>query len=154
ATLPASLCAETGYNAWLRYAPLSEVAARPYRDSVPAVVANLGSNSPERSAQQELIRGLRGMLNRNLREDSRVPAEAAIILGTLTDLQKSAPQLGLTATLPPDGFWLKSVTVNRVRYTVITAQNDRGVLYGGFAFLRRIALNEPVTDLDIKQTPS
>src|SRR5262245_39137217 len=119
ALLPASLFAETGYNAWLRYAQLGDSAARPYRDSVPAVVANLGNAVTERSAQQELIRGLRGMLNRNLRGDSRMPPESAIILGTLSEIQKSAPQLGVTATLSPDAYWLKTVTVNRVRYTVI-----------------------------------
>ena len=30
-----------------------------------------------------------------------------------------------------------------IRYTVITAANDRGVLYGAFALLRKIALGEP-----------
>ena len=38
-------------------------------------------------------------------------------------------------------------------YTVITAANDRGVLYGAFALLRKIALGESIAELDEKQAP-
>src|ERR1041385_3811971 len=40
------------------------------------------------------------------------------------------------------------------KHLVIAAANDRGVLYGAFALLRKIGLGEPIADLDEKQTPS
>jgi alpha-glucuronidase len=153
ATLLVPLHAESGANAWLRYAALDETSARPYRISLPAAVVNYTATPVAQSAQRELLRGIRGMLGRTLRVQSGLPKESAIVLGTLADLKHAAPQLRLEADLPPDAWWLTSASVNGVAYTVITAANDRGVLYGTFAFLRKIALGEPVEPLDEKQSP-
>jgi alpha-glucuronidase len=152
--IPVSVHAETGYDTWLRYAALDDVAARQYRTAVPTVVTALRNAGVEHAAQQELIRGIRGMLGRRLRADSRVPGEAAIVLGTLADFRRTAPQFALVASLEPDGYWLKTVRVNGTRYTAVTAANNRGVLYGSFALLRKIALGESVAELDEKQSPS
>lgn len=135
--------AETGYNAWLRYAPVATPPA------MPAVVSVLGDFTLEASAQQELIRGLRGMTARTLRAESGLPKEGAIVLGTLAELAKSAPEWHLTATLSPDGYWLKTVN----KYTVVAGADERGVLYGAFALLRKISLGEPVSALDERQSP-
>lgn len=147
------LHAETGRSAWLRYAGLNGVSVRQYRDAVPAVVASLGGAAPVESARQEVLRGIRGMLGRTLRVESGAPTESAIVLGTLDAVRQAFPQAGLDGDLEPDAFWLKTVQAAGRRYTIVTAANDRGVLYGAFAFLRKIALGEPVTGLDEKQTP-
>src|SRR5690348_12711891 len=97
-----SLHAETGYRAWLRYAPLEEPALSQYRQSLPAVVSTAGTSVLEGSARDELVRGVRGMLGRTMRTAGGPPAESAIVLGTLTELS----DLQLRADLPPDGFWL------------------------------------------------
>jgi alpha-glucuronidase len=149
----AALPAEDGSAAWLRYAALDEMAARGYRQAVPAVVVAAGAAAPIDSAQRELIRGIRGMLGRTLRVEAHVPRESAIVIGTLDEIQKAAPQFGLSAKLEPDGFWLKTIAEAGVPYTVVTAENDRGVLYGAFALLRKIALGEAVDRLDERQTP-
>ena len=149
----AALHAETGANAWLRYAALDENAARPYRQTLPAVVTSIGDGAPVVSARDELVRGIRGMLGRTLRVEDRVPAESAIVLGTVADLRKAEPQFAITEKLEADGFRLKAVTANGVRYTIITGSNTRGVLYGAFALLRKIALGQPLSDLDETQTP-
>jgi alpha-glucuronidase len=120
---------------------------------VPAVVAGLGDAVPIESARRELLLGIRGMLGRTVRLDSRVPNESAIVLGALSRMRQAFPQLDAAADLEPDGYWLKTVRAGTVRYTIVTAANDRGVLYGAFALLRKIALGEPVGDLDEKQSP-
>jgi alpha-glucuronidase len=142
--LAAALHAETGANAWLRYAALDEAAGRRYRDVLPAAIASLDSSPVTASAQQELIRGIRGMLGRTLRMEA---SEGAIVLGTLAQV---GPRFSLVANLGPDGYWLKTVN----RSIIITAQNDRGVLYGAFALLRKIALGESINNLDEKQAPA
>ena len=43
--------------------------------------------------------------------------------------------------------------VNGARYTVVAAENDRGVLYGTFALLRHIALADQVIDLNESSDP-
>ena len=70
------------------------------------VVVMLGHSPVVEAAQGELIRGVRGMLGRTLREETSLPQEKAIVLGTLADVQEFAPGLKLTPKLRPDGYWL------------------------------------------------
>jgi alpha-glucuronidase len=147
----ASLYGETGYDAWLRYAPLN--SSHPYRATMPAVVSSLDSSVLVASARAELIRGVRGITGRTLRAETGLPRENAILLGTFASLAKESPQLGLHADLKPDGYWLKTVATGNRRYTVIAAVNDRGVLYGAFALLRKMALGEPIDHLDERESP-
>src|SRR5215475_1179467 len=75
----------------------------------------------------------------------------SIVLGKIDTVRRIA---GIAATLPPDGYWLKSLTLNGTRHIVITGANDAGVLYGTFAFLRKVALSESIGELDEKQSPA
>jgi alpha-glucuronidase len=125
-----TLRAETGYDGWLRYTP--------HPATVPPIVATLGKSPLLGSAQSELIRGVRGITGLTLRTASAIPQEPAIVLDTQA------------STLPPDAYWIKSVNRN----IVVTAQNDRGVLYGTFALLRKIQLGEPLNNLDDRQIPA
>ena len=145
--------AEDGSSGWLRYTALEESAARSYRQPAPRVVTAIGDDALVESARQELIRGIRGMLGLRLRVETRVSHESTFVLGTLGGLRKAAPQLALAGNLEPDAFWLKTVTVAGVRYTVVAAADARGVLYGVFGLLRKMALGEPIDRLDEKQTP-
>src|SRR5262245_11616107 len=151
---PLTLHAETGYDMWLRYAALDEAASRQYRAALPGVVTILGDNPVERSGQEELTRGIRGMLGRTLRVEARLPNESALVLGTLDEFRRAAPQLGIAANLSADGYLLKTVRANGTRHIVIAATNDRGVLYGVFSLLRKIALGEPIAELSDQQSPA
>ena len=151
--IPAAVHAESGYDAWLRYARLEEQTARRYFDVMPAVVVSFGTEATVQSAREELVRGVRGMLNRNLRVETRMPTEPAIVIGTITRLRQAAPQFAPSGSVDADGFWLRTVRASGGRSIVITAQNDRGLLYGTFALLRKIALGESLAELDQKETP-
>ncbi|MBI4874234.1 MAG: glucosiduronase [Acidobacteria bacterium] len=146
----AMLCAETGHEAWLRYSPVEDAPSQQRYRVLPAAVVALGDSPVVLNARQELIRGIGGMLSRTPRIESRLPKERAIVLGTLSDLPASLRPAG---ELKPDGFHIKTITAGGVSHVVIAASNDRGVLYGVFALLRRIALRESVTLLDDKQEP-
>src|SRR5690348_18384164 len=65
-------CAETGADAWLRYAPIGKQTAQKY-SALPAAVVVIGDSPVLGSAKDELIRGIRGMLGRTLREDKKLP---------------------------------------------------------------------------------
>ncbi|HTS25299.1 MAG TPA: alpha-glucuronidase family glycosyl hydrolase [Bryobacteraceae bacterium] len=152
--LAGNLCGETGAAAWLRYEPLSDSAVRQYRTSVPAELVIYGKSPVIESAQSELIRGVRGMLGHTLRIESGLPAESALVLGTLAQLRQEAPQLHLDAALGPNGFWLTTVHVGGgAAHTVIAGADDAGVLYGVFAYLRKIGTGDPVAPLSDQQTP-
>jgi alpha-glucuronidase len=140
--------AESGYDAWLRYAPLEGNSLAHASRDLPSVVSTTSSGL-ESSAQQEFIRGVKGMLGRTLRAESGIPKESAVVIGTFQELA----QFNLAANLAPDGFLLKTIQSGDVRYIVISGLNDRGVLYGTFALLRKIALGQPIDTLDVKESP-
>jgi alpha-glucuronidase len=154
ALLPAGLHAETGRAAWLRYAPLDQAAASRLRDVIPPTLVVVGDGAPVLRARDEIVRGVRGMAGRPLQVASEIPGADAIVIGTLARLRRNAPGFPLDAPVGPDGFLLKTIRVNGARYTLIAGDNDRGVLYGAFAWLRMISDGAPVTTLDEAQSPS
>jgi alpha-glucuronidase len=145
--------AETGSDAWLRYARVDSEVAKRYA-SLPATVVVLGDSDVLTTAQRELVRGVRGMLGRTLRIGSVTPTETAIVIGTLEQLRNIAPDVALKEGLSGDGFSLTSGQVRGFKCVIITGGTDRGVLYGVFAFLSRIAQHGSVSDLDEVQQPS
>src|SRR5271156_6020260 len=140
----AAACAENGRDGWLRYAPVDG-----YDVHLPAVVTTFGDSETLTAARQELIRGVQGMLGRTLRVESGTPLENAIVLAQFDKL----PAWGLSLSSAPDAYWLKTLHVKGQTFTVVTAGDERGVLYGVFALLRKIALRESIEHLDEKSSP-
>jgi alpha-glucuronidase len=121
-------------------------------DSLPASVVILGDSPLLHTAQKEMIRGTRGMLGRTLREAAGQVGEESVVLGTLA-LEATAPGLKRPPELDADGFWLTTGKVNGFTCIIIAGATDRGVLYGVFAFLSRIARGESVVNLNDVQRP-
>ena len=148
--------AETGADAWLRYAPLSKNAAQVY-SGLPMTVVVLGDSLVINSAKAELLRGVRGMLGRTLREEKNLPHKSAIVIGTLSEIKKAEPGLLQNANnvnLQDDGFLLASEHLSGVEYLVIISTSERGILYGVFALLSKIARGENISKLHESQQPS
>jgi alpha-glucuronidase len=146
------LGAETGAEAWLRYAPLTDVERSSYAN-LPGSVVTLGESPVLASARDELVRGIQGMLGITVRESGSQVSESSIVLGTVTSLQAIAPGFKSPTEIRGDGFWLTTGQVQGFNCIVITGANDRGVLYGAFAFLRGIALGKLVSPLNELQQP-
>jgi alpha-glucuronidase len=141
-----------GYDAWLRYDSIDETARLTY-DKLPAVIVSLDDSIAISTARDELIRGIRGLLGRTLRVATALPDENAIVLGTVDSIKRAIPSLDAGSGLKQDGYVLKTVAAGGKSYLVITARNDRGVLYGSFALLRKICLRDPIESLDERQDP-
>jgi len=144
--------AESGSAAWLRYAALDERIAQNYA-SLPATTVMLGDGEVLRTARQELIQGIRGMLGRTLDAPRGLPTESAIVLGTLPDLERVKPDLPPPENLTADGYWLTHAEIHGFACLVITGFTARGVLYGVFAWLSKIARNQSVDGLNEVQHP-
>ncbi len=147
------LRAETGYDGWLRYARIEENTVRSRYEKFPTAVVTLGDSAVSQSASEELARGVRCMLNRELRRESQLPDADAVVLGTVDQVRNVVPSLGKLPDLADDGYILKAVKNDGHTHIVIAGANDRGVLYGTFALLRKIALHEPVDALDVREEP-
>jgi len=148
-----ALHGETGYNAWLRYAALQGVPLDRARAEVPAAVVLLDDSPVASSARAELIRGIHGMLGRTLREDSDIPREGAIVIGTFDQLAKAAAPFHVRADVAPEGYLLKTVLSGNAHYIVIAAPDSRGLLYGSAALLRKLAQPQSIATLDEKSSP-
>jgi alpha-glucuronidase len=149
----AGLHAETGADAWLRYAPLEGAAAHRYLVSLPPAVVVLGDSPVQQTAQRELIRGVKGMLGVTLRVSSTVPPEGAIVLGLDASVRQAVPGMAAASPLAEDGYTLNVRSGGKSRILVIAGTNDRGVLYGTFALLKKIALGEPLELLNERSAP-
>ncbi len=137
----AVLHAQSGDASWIKYVGPSPLAS---------TIATLDDSAVMTRARDELRFGVRTNDGKLPRIASGIPRENAIVLGTL---DKIPPEWGLRANLATDGYWLKTVESGGFRYTVIAAPNDRGVLYGTFALLRKMSLGESVLALDEQQSP-
>jgi alpha-glucuronidase len=151
AILPPPIAAETGADAWLRYSELSPQAARKYAH-LPGRVVLFGDSLVLKTAQQEFARGVSQMLGRSLTSSS-APGGRAIVLGTLDGLHTLAPALHAPQELKTDGYWITTESIHGSECLIITASTDRGVLYGVFALLSKIARGEDLVSINEVQQP-
>jgi alpha-glucuronidase len=145
--------AEDGADAWLRYASLQPAVASQYAQ-LPVTVVILDHSEVMKSAETELLRGIRGMLGRTLRAETGAPKEPAFVLGTTDDVRKLDADFTGSAGLEGDAYALLSVRLVGYQALVITGSTDRGVLYGIFALLRKMAQGESLASLHEVQAPS
>jgi len=142
--------AETGAEGWLRYSALSPEAAKRYA-TLPATTVRLGDSLLLKTAQQELTLGVKKLSGRTLRTDAGSPHENAIVLGTVAELH--ALRLNPPGGLNADGYWLKSARIRKRDCLIIAGATDRGVLYGVFALLSKMARAESLDSIDEVQQP-
>ncbi len=160
------------HAAWLRYAAVHDPSILRRYDRV--VV--FGESEVLASAETELLRGLRRMLGRGLRLETEAAfiaerpaspgrtAEAAvatqaegravIVLGTVASLKPQFPAVFKDTELKPDGYLVRNSMFRGRPVLVVAGSNDRGVLYGVFALLRRVGLRQPLENIDEKHNPS
>jgi len=137
----------------LRYARLDPTASAKY-SSVSRLIVRAGDSPVLESAEQELTRGLRGLLDGEFHATTALTYGPVILLGTQSQVTQLLPDLRPPQSLSPDGYWLTQAKMNGTTGFIITAPNDRGVLYGVFAFLSKIARAESLQSLNELQVPA
>jgi len=144
--------AEDGYDLWLRYAPLKPESAQTYRRFASQLV--VASSTPtQNAAREELQRGLGGLLGAPIPVVQAVAQDGAIIVGTATSSSLVAGLHLPTGDLGREGYRIRSVVVGGHAATAIVGNDDIGVLYGAFHFLRLLQTGQPLEHLDISDVP-
>lgn len=143
------LQAETGAAAWLRYERIDDVAVRVRYNAIAGPILVLGDSPVLATARDELVRGVQSMLDRRLAVAGRT-GDGRLVLGTVDDVRRALPLLATPQLRTPGAFWLGATA----RTIVVAGRDDRGVLYGTFALLRRIAMHEPIDGLGDRQEPA
>lgn len=151
---------EDGYALWLRYAPLSGPAADAWRARATALLAP-SATATQRATLNELRRGLSGLLGQasNAVEasapDAGPRADGAVVLGTPASsplVARLARGLDL-ARLGREGFVVRETRIDGHAATVIAGNDDTGVLYGAFAWLRSIQNGASDARVDLRESP-
>ena len=152
AAFPLTADAETGAEAWLRYSRLDPQRQQAYQ-GLPFKTTLLGDSVVLKTAQQELVQGIAQMLGEPLSAAPVSSPGAAIVLAKLADLRALAPKLNFPPELALDGYWLKSANIHGSECLLVAASTDRGVLYGVFALLSKIARGDSLADIDEVHRP-
>lgn len=141
--------AETGIDAWLRYAPFP--GAEQYLDRVPSAVLALNNTvgSPVYTAAQELLTGIGGIFGKEVAQAAPGHSNGAAVVGTVEQFRMANRAVNTTETLIEDGYYLD---VQGPTVTIV-GQNERGALYGAFKYLSLVAQGN-VTDYSIVSNPS
>lgn len=143
--------AEDGYDLWLRYVPLPAAQAQSLRAQWPALSAPRQTDV-QRSAHDELVRGLSGLLGQAPREAGSSEADL-LVVGTPTSSPLVA-QLGLPLqALGEEGYLIRRVRHDGRLLTVIAAPHDAGTLYGVFHLLRLLQTGQDVSAVDVREQP-
>jgi alpha-glucuronidase len=147
--------ADSGYDAWLRFTRLDARAARTYQ-TIPVNVVVVGHSIILETAQKELTNGLNQMLDRSLHAEVGQLRAESFLVGTSQDLKSAFPEVQLDDVqlddhLAQDSFSLTRAQIHGFSCVIIAGATDRGVLYGVFALLSKIARNESIADLHERQ---
>jgi alpha-glucuronidase len=154
AALPATARAEDGYNLWLRYAPIENVALRnAYRQAIAGVVVQ-GTPATAAIVSRELARGLEGLLGASVPAWTSVTGDGALIVGTASSPIVSALGWGdVLQKLGPDGFVIRPARIGGRRALVVASASDQGALYGTFHLLRLLSTATPIAGIDVQERP-
>ncbi|WP_242417302.1 alpha-glucuronidase family glycosyl hydrolase [Sphingomonas panni] len=141
--------AEDGYDLWLRYRPLDAAQAAAVSARATAIVRD-EPDATTALAASELERGLSGLIGRPVATGATV--DGAIVIGTARSPRIAALGLPLS-DLGPEGYLLRSMTVEGRRVTVIAANRPVGVLYGALRLLRLVQTGQPLDRIMIVERP-
>ncbi|MET0533735.1 MAG: alpha-glucuronidase family glycosyl hydrolase [Steroidobacter sp.] len=143
--------AEDGYDLWLRYCPLSAEQRALYAPAAAQLV--MPTSSPTLvAAKNELTRGLEGLLSQKPTLADRVTTAGTLLVGTpKSQTQLAELDLGLKS-LTPQGYVIRQRRVGGQPVIAIAANDDVGVLYGVFHFLRLLQTQQPLDKLDTSES--
>ena len=145
--------AETGYDAWLRYPRLDDSIRDRYA-SIPRRLMLVGDSTVLRTARDETIRGLSSMLGEPVVPLTSRGSGSVIVMGLLDRIRMSMDDPGVPTQLRADGYWIGRVVTREGPALVVAGQNERGVLYGAFGLLRRIAAHGDLSQLNDREEPA
>jgi alpha-glucuronidase len=132
------------YSCWLNYTQVEDLPLRDsYRQHLHSICV-VGEGPIVQSIERELVRGVHGLTG-NAPAVLRKPGpEASIIVAT---------DYGKIEQVETEGYALRSVESEGGLQIVITGHSPRGLLYGTFAFLRRLQMGEALEGLDLVDNP-
>ena len=152
-----SLNADDGYKLWLRYNLVKDSSKLDqYRQLIKGWIIE-GESSTIKAAKEELEMGLRGLMSSiAFLPNPKGEIINGILIAATYKSSSLLKKLGLKNKLKnisSEGYLILSEKIDGKRVTIITANEDIGVLYGVFHFLRLLQTNSDISNLNIESSP-
>ncbi|MEJ2615765.1 MAG: alpha-glucuronidase family glycosyl hydrolase, partial [Ignavibacteriaceae bacterium] len=147
--------ADNGYRLWLKYDLISnQQKLNEYRQAIKAIKIE-GESPAIKAAQHELQIGLNGLIGTKIPEVNNLSQDGTLIIGkykdspllSKIDLKNKLDKVGA------EGYLIFNTELNNKKIIVITANEDVGVLYGTFHFLRLLQTNQDINNINIVSFP-
>jgi len=144
-----------GYNLWLGYSKIEdEKVLKDYRIATGSICFEKAGEMME-AAQLELNRGLECMLDQTPYFTDTIEISTAMVVARRSKLDDA---LLNALTSDPDhigkeGFVIETIPYKGREIVVITAEDDSGILYGTYRFLRLMQLHQDLVGLRISDAP-
>jgi alpha-glucuronidase len=145
--------AESGYDLWLRYVPVTDEAIRTSYLQKIGGVAVYGNSETARVIRKELATALSGMLDQDVTVHNQDVPACGLAVYTSAN-HKVLNELGLEPTiekLGDEGFLIVDSKANNK--LIIASKTGIGALYGTFHFLRLLQTNQPINGIRVEEKP-
>ncbi|QIL90146.1 alpha-glucuronidase [Microbulbifer sp. SH-1] len=146
--------AEDGYDLWLRYPPLEKDIRDQYRPQLQRLVIPKSEQSPTLKAiERELVRGVGGLLERRPVIEERISDDGFVLVATPQSSRDVRAQNFPLKSLGEEGYLIRATTIRGHKGTVVTANSERGLLYGSFHLLRLLQTRSALEGVNIETRP-
>jgi len=146
------LRAEDGYDLWLRYKKIDDAKTlAPYKTAITGIMV-VGNSPTHLAALEELKLGLNGLMGSTISTHSSLQ-QGSLIIGTISSLKNTIKDK-LPEVSGNEGFAIASMNINGKKITLITANENIGLLYGSFHLLRLMQSLKPILSLAINSSPA
>lgn len=143
-----TLSAEDGYCLWLRYDKIEDETLRQTYVSMISGISMPASSPTLQVAKKELLNGLEGLLQKKVRETPATQNNSLLVF-----LKPATPTSAVDySKLGAEGFAIYTYDAAK-KITAITANTDKGILYGVFHFLRLLQTAESLSNVKIISVP-
>jgi alpha-glucuronidase len=148
------IIAEDGYRLWLRYDKISDSnLLKEYKTDITGVYF-AGESGIMNSARHELEIGLNGLLDQKINFVKSINRDGIVVATKFnTSLLSSLRLEDRIKTIGTEGFLINTIKLNGKKIILITGNEDAGVLYGVFHFLRILQTHGNIQNLDIVSSP-
>ena len=145
--------AEVGYRLWLRYDVIQDkTLLASYQKCIKAIL--IDGNSPTLNAtREELLIGLNGLLNTNVKETQNLDEQGLLVCTTISSKVYKALKLASASETNHEGFRILNVKQKGNSIIVIAGNSDAGALYGAFTFLKLLQTHQSIDNLRIMSSP-
>src|SRR5690606_19200773 len=148
-----AVSAEDGYKLWLRYDLISNKSKRDeYQNLVKALVVE--NNSPTLTvAKKELTQAWLGLTGSSLITESVLKKGSIVFITSSSPFEKTRVWKAKLPRRGKEGYRIETAIVDGKRCVVIAANEDIGVLYGTYHFIRLLQTQQSLAAVNIENKP-